>query len=100
MNALTFFATGGARALLASHSFELQAAPAQTCALRDAHGLIAPDVKTEAARYLGRDAVRITVEGEDSHGLALLPGTDFEDGVIEADIALKITSPAGTTPFE
>ena len=49
MNALPFFATGGALALLASHSFVSQAAPAQTFALRDAHGLIAPDVKTEAS---------------------------------------------------
>jgi hypothetical protein len=35
------------------------------------------------------------VEGEDAAGLALLPGTDFQDGVIEADIALKSTMPAG-----
>jgi hypothetical protein len=45
--------------------------------------------------YLGRKSVRITMEGEDHEGLALLPGTDFQDGVIEADIALKTTTPPG-----
>jgi hypothetical protein len=67
----------------------------QTFPLRDTAGLIAPGVKAEAVRYLGRDAVRITIVGEDRGGLALLPGTDFQDGVIEADIALKATTPPG-----
>lgn len=70
-------------------------ASVQTFALRDARGLVAPDTKAEAARYLGRDAVRITMTGEDHHALVLLPGTDFQDGVIEADLALKMTSPPG-----
>src|SRR5208283_1636750 len=72
-----------------------QAAPVQTFPLRDTTGLIAPKVKAEAVRYLGRESVRITVDGDDRDGLALLPGTDFQDGVIEADIALKITTPPG-----
>ncbi len=63
--------------------------------LRDTSGLIAPKVKTEPATYLGRKCVRITMEGDDHDGLALLPATDFRDGVIEADIALKITTPPG-----
>jgi hypothetical protein len=67
----------------------------QTFPLRDATGLIAPKVKTESVNYLGRKSVRMTMEGEDRDGLALLPGTDFQDGVIEADIALKITTPPG-----
>jgi len=67
----------------------------QTFPLRDATGLIAPKVKTEAVKYLGRDCVRITIDGDDHEGVALLPGTDFQDGVIEADIALKITTPPG-----
>ena len=65
----------------------------QTFPLRETAGLIAPGVKAEAVKYQGRDAVRITIDGEDHEGLALLPGTDFQDGVIEADIALKITTP-------
>jgi hypothetical protein len=67
----------------------------QTFPLRDATGLITPKVKAEAVTYLGRKCVRIVMDGEDRDGLALLPGTDFQDGVIEADIALKTTVPPG-----
>jgi hypothetical protein len=67
----------------------------QSFPLRDTAGLIAPQVKAEAVNYLGRKSVRITMEGEDHDGLALLAGTDFQDGVIEADIALKTTAPPG-----
>ena len=67
----------------------------QTFPLRDPRGLIAPTVKKEAANYLGRECIRITMEGDDHDGLALLPATDFQDGVIEADIAVKITTPPG-----
>ena len=67
----------------------------QTFPLRDATGLSATKAKTAAVTYRGRKSVRITVEGEDHEGLALLPGTDFQDGVIEADIALKTTTPPG-----
>jgi hypothetical protein len=67
----------------------------QTFPLRDTTGLIAPKVKAEAVNYLGRKSVRITMDGEDRAGLALLPGTDFQDGVIEADMALKTTVPPG-----
>jgi hypothetical protein len=67
----------------------------QVFPLRDTAGLTAPQVKTEAVKYLGRESVRITVEGEDRDGLVLLPGTDFQDGAIEADIALKATTPPG-----
>jgi hypothetical protein len=70
-------------------------AQVQTFPLRDATALTGPKVKTEAASYLGRKCVRLTIEGEDHEGLVLLPGTDFQDGVIEADIALKSTTPPG-----
>jgi hypothetical protein len=67
----------------------------KTFALQDATGLIPLKVKAEPVNYLGRKCVRITMDGDDRDGLALLPGTDFEDGVIEADIALKVTVPQG-----
>ena len=67
----------------------------QTFPLRDPAGLIAPNLQVQAVQYLGRKSVRITMEGDDHQGLALLPGTDFQDGVIEADIALKTTVPPG-----
>ncbi len=84
-----------ATVLAASSLFAETPARVQTFPLRDASGLIAPKVKSEAVKYLGRDCVRITMDGEDHEGLALLPGTDFQDGVIEADIALKATVPPG-----
>ena len=82
-------------ALAATGLFVETPARVQTFPLRDATGLIAPNLKTEAMKYLGRESVRITMGGEDHSGLALLPGTDFQDGTIEADIALKITTPPG-----
>jgi len=69
------------------------AAGVQTFALEDTKGLIERNVKLEPVEYRGRKAVRLTKESED--GLALLPGTDFQDGTIEADIALIVTTPPG-----
>jgi len=85
-----------ALALLVASCLDAQTLPqVQTFPLRDTTGLIAPKLKAEAVNYLGRKSVRITIEGEDHEGLALLPETDFQDGVIEADIALKATVPPG-----
>jgi hypothetical protein len=81
--------------LAASCLFAQTPARVETFPLRDTAGLIAPKVKTEGVKYMGRESVRITVEGEDRDGLALLPGTDFQDGAIKGDIALKITTPPG-----
>jgi len=81
--------------LAAGCLFAQPPARVQTFPLHDTTGLIAPKAKTEAVTYQGRKSVRITLDGEDHEGLALLPGTDFQDGVIEADIALKITTPPG-----
>src|SRR5579863_7083939 len=85
-----FLTACAAAGLLAETPGHVQVFP-----LRDTKGLIAPKAKTEAVNYLGRECVRVTVEGEDRDGLALLPGTNFQDGVIEADIALKVTTPPG-----
>ena len=75
-----------------------QARPdAQTFALSDTGDLVLVNVKADAVEYKGRKAVRITKEKDtaksDFDGFALLKGTDFQDGTIEADIALKITRP-------
>jgi hypothetical protein len=86
---------GAAPILAASCLYATPPERVQTFPLRDATGLIAPQAKTEAVNYLGRKCVRITLEGDDHEGLALLPGTDFQDGVIEAEIALKTTTPPG-----
>lgn len=75
-----------------------QATPdAQTFALSDTKDLVLVNVKAEAVEYKGRKAVRITKEKStaksDFDGFALLKGTDFQDGTIEGDIALRITRP-------
>ncbi len=82
MNTMLRWLKGGALAMLAASGSLAQAATVQTFALHDARGLGAPPVKLEAAKYLGRKSLRMTVEGEDGDGLTLLPGTDFHDGVI------------------
>jgi len=71
----------------------------QTFVLSDTKDLVVLNVKAEAVEYKGRKAVRITKEKDtakgDFDGFALLKGADFQDGTIEADIALKITTPPG-----
>ena len=66
----------------------------QTFALHETKGLIERNVKLAAVEYQGRKAVRLTRE-QPEDGFALLPGTDFQDGTIEADVALKVTTPPG-----
>jgi hypothetical protein len=58
-------------------------------------GLTVTGGKAEAVEYQGRKAVRLltTEKGEDV--FAFLKGTQIQDGTIEADIAIKITTPPG-----
>jgi hypothetical protein len=75
---------------------EAPAASVQTFPLATPQGLDLHGVKAEAIEYLGRKAVRLTVDSPAADSaLAFLPGTDFQDGTIEADIAVKITTPPG-----
>jgi hypothetical protein len=80
--------------LLAWASFGQSTCNAQTFALSDTKELVLVNVKAEAVEYKGRNAVRLTKDTE-KEGFALLRGTDFQDGTIEGDIALKITAPPG-----
>lgn len=80
--------------VLASASFGRTACDAQTFALSDTSDLVLVNVKADAMEYKGRKAIRLTKDVE-KDGFALLKGTDFQDGTIEADIALKITTPPG-----
>ena len=66
----------------------------QTFPLTGAQDLVGLKVKIEAAEYKGRKAVRVTKESE-GEGLAMLRDTQFEDGTIEADVAVKLTTPPG-----
>lgn len=67
---------------------------AQTFPLADAKDLVMVNVKADTVEYKGRKAIRITNDSQ-KDGFALLRGSDFQDGTIEADIALKITTPPG-----
>jgi hypothetical protein len=80
--------------LLACPSLAQRTSNVQTFALNDTKDLVLVNVKADAIDYNGRKAVRLTKDTE-KDGFALLPGTDFQDGTIEAEIALKITTPPG-----
>ena len=67
---------------------------AQSFALSDTKDLVLLNVNADAVEYKGRKAVRLTKYTE-KDGVALLRDTQFQDGAIEADIALKITTPPG-----
>ena len=71
------------------------AAPApKNFALTDASALSVTGGKAEAAEYLGRKAVRLTTAA-DSDIFAYVDGSDLQDGTIDVDIAVKITTPPG-----
>ena len=74
--------------LLAWVSIGQAAANVQTFGLSDTKDLVLVNVKADAVEYKGRKAVRIANDAE-KDGFALLRGTDFRDGTIEGDIALK-----------
>lgn len=72
----------------------------QVFPLSDAKALVAKNVQLEPVEYLGRKAVRLTqppgtAQATGAEGIALLANTEFQDGTIEADFALKITTPPG-----
>ena len=67
---------------------------AQTFTLSDIKDLVLVNTKADAVEYKGRKAVRLTKDTE-KDGFALLRGADFQDGTIEAEIALKVTTPPG-----
>jgi hypothetical protein len=85
---------GLATLLLVPCCFGQTAQSTQTFPLTDTAGLIPHNVTLKATEYKGRRAVLITKDTPDD-GFALLPGTDFQDGTIEADLAVKITTPPG-----
>lgn len=85
--------------LMISAGCALSQSNAQTFALSDTKDLVLLNVKAEPVEYKGRKAIRLTKDKDtpkgDFDGFALLRGTDFQDGTIEADIALRITTPPG-----
>ena len=81
--------------LAAGHLPAESPAQGKSFPLRDSSGLVLTKSKVESATFQGRKCVRLTVNGEDQDGLALLPATDLKDGVIEVELALKATTPPG-----
>jgi hypothetical protein len=67
----------------------------QTFPLTNATGLVPINADVKAVEYKGRKALLVTAAPSKEDGFAVLPGTDFQDGTIEAAIALKITTPPG-----
>src|SRR5262249_51451223 len=66
----------------------------ETFALTDTKDLGERKVKVEEVVYKGRKAVRLTRHSE-GEGLAILRDTQLEDGIIEVDVAVKVTTPPG-----
>ncbi|UWZ82502.1 DUF1080 domain-containing protein [Occallatibacter riparius] len=66
----------------------------QNFALTDASALAVTGGKAEAADYLGRKAVRLTTAAE-SDIFAFVNGSNLQDGAIDVDLAIKITTPPG-----
>ena len=71
-----------------------QTVPApQTFSLTDTKSLVAKDLTMDTAEFLGRKAVRLVKHRATGvAGFLPLPGVDFQDGTIEADVAVKVTS--------
>lgn len=61
---------------------------------RHVRGLWAGRPKVEAVEYQGRRAARLIKEGA-GEGFAFVKGVDFQDGTIEAELAVKVTTPPG-----
>ncbi len=67
---------------------------AQSFALTDLNDLIVTGGKAETVAYQGRKAVRLTTQSNEDV-FALLKGIQIQDATIEADIAMKVTTPPG-----
>src|SRR3954454_15351099 len=63
----------------------------------DPASLEAHNVKIEAVDLQGRKAIRLTTvpPDKDGGGFALVRGSDLQDGAIDVDVAVKITTPPG-----
>lgn len=88
--------------LLFTASFSFSQNPAgtipltpQSFALDNSAKLIVKGGKAESVEYLGRKAVRLTSQTE-SDVYAYVDGSSIQDGVVDVDIAVKITTPPGS----
>lgn len=80
---------------VSARAWQEPAMPAlQSYSLADTSALTVAGGKAEPAEYLGRKAVRLTT-AEQSDIFAYLTGSAIQDGVIDVDLAVKITTPPG-----
>ncbi len=70
------------------------ASPTQTARTFTLNDMTVTGGKAETVEYQGRKAIRLTTQSSEEV-FAFLKGIQIQDGTIEADIALKITTPAG-----
>jgi hypothetical protein len=71
------------------------AAPAgQSFALTDTNALAVSGGQAEIVEYQGRKAVLLTKKLRGDF-FAFIKGAQFQDGTIEADVAMKVTTPPG-----
>ncbi len=68
---------------------------AQSFPLDSVKDLALVNAKADVVEYKGRKAVHLTTDDLAKGGFALLPGTNFQDGIIEGDIAIKIDANPG-----
>lgn len=65
----------------------MAALPVRTFPLNSVSELELHNVEAELVTYRGRHAVRLVEQSEPEHAIAILSGSDFKEGVIEAWIA-------------
>ena len=70
-------------------------AKAQSVTFGDVNDLVIKVGQAEPVTYQGRRAIRLTTGPKQEDVLAFLKGTQIQDGTIECDIAVKITTPRG-----
>jgi len=77
-----------------AHPQESVAPAARSLSLTGLSDLAVSGGKAEEAEFQGRKAVRLTtVASEDV--FAFVPGTQLQDGTIEVELAMKVTTPSG-----
>lgn len=86
-------------AILAANAQQLRNAnPAaqtvQNFSLTDTNALVLSGGEAQLVEYQGRKAVRLTTKA-DKDVFAFLKDAQFQDGTIEADVAMKVTTPPG-----
>jgi hypothetical protein len=90
---VTFFAIPAANAQQA-RDVNPPAQTVQSFALSDASSLVVSGGQAQPVEYQGRKAVLLTTKSEEGV-FAFLKDAQFQDGTIEADVAMKVTTPPG-----